>query len=177
MNLRVDFDVTTDPSIDQVLTNLRYSQAASQLPPDVVNQGVTVKKSVTSPLGLFVAVLAEGHVRPALPQQLRVRQHQRPDDARARCRAGADLRRGAVRHARLGAIPTRSAKLDITVNEITNALQAQNTVNPAGQIGGDPVPPRPGVHVHGAGAGPPGEPGGLRERRGARAGRTARWSG
>src|SRR5467141_2526180 len=30
MQLRVDFDVTTDPSVDQVLTNLRYSQAASQ---------------------------------------------------------------------------------------------------------------------------------------------------
>src|SRR5215470_18378022 len=28
--LRVDFDVTTNPSTDQVLTNLRYSQAASQ---------------------------------------------------------------------------------------------------------------------------------------------------
>src|ERR671918_1322283 len=39
MQLRVDFDITTDPSYDQVLTNLRYSQAASQLPPDVVNQG------------------------------------------------------------------------------------------------------------------------------------------
>src|SRR5712664_2637069 len=39
MQLRVDFDLTTDPSTDQVLTNLRYSQAASQLPPDVVNQG------------------------------------------------------------------------------------------------------------------------------------------
>src|SRR3979409_1843475 len=53
MQLRVDFDLTTDPSTDQVLTNLRYSQAASQLPPDVVNQGVTVRKSVTRPLGLF----------------------------------------------------------------------------------------------------------------------------
>src|SRR6266542_3090523 len=83
MQLRVDFDVTTDPSVDQVLTNLRYSQAASQLPPDGVNQDVTVTKSVTSPL----------------------------------------------------------AKLDITVNEIASALQAQNTVNPAGQLGGDPVPP------------------------------------
>src|SRR5439155_19705292 len=32
MQLRVDFDVTTDPSVDQGLTNLRYTQAASQLP-------------------------------------------------------------------------------------------------------------------------------------------------
>ena len=54
MNLRVDFDITTDASTDQVLANMRYSQAQSQLPPEVINQGVTVKKSTTSPLGLFV---------------------------------------------------------------------------------------------------------------------------
>src|SRR5438093_1096013 len=60
MQLRVDFDVTTDPSVDQVLTNLRYTQAASQLPPDVVNQGVTVIKSVTSPLGLFALYSPKG---------------------------------------------------------------------------------------------------------------------
>jgi len=41
-------------NIDQVLVNMRYSQASSQLPQDVVNQGVTVKKSVLSPLALFI---------------------------------------------------------------------------------------------------------------------------
>src|SRR5437016_13522796 len=64
MQLRVDFDVTTDPSVDQVLANLRYSQAASQLPPDVVNQGVSVTKSVTSPLGLFVLYSPKGTYDP-----------------------------------------------------------------------------------------------------------------
>src|SRR5438309_2143693 len=64
MQLRVDFDVTTDPSVDQVLVNLRYSQAASQLPPDVVNQGVTVIKSVTSPLGLFTLYSPKGTYDP-----------------------------------------------------------------------------------------------------------------
>src|SRR5215467_14079771 len=99
MQLRVVFDVTTDPSVDQVLANLRYSQAASQLPPDVVNQGVTVTKSVTAPLGLFAQYAI-----------------------------------------RLWINPDTLAKLDITVNEIASALQAQNTVNPAGQLGGDPIP-------------------------------------
>jgi len=60
MQLRVDFDVTTNPSVDQVLVNLRYSQAVSQLPPDVVNQGVAIIKSVTSPLGLFVLYSPKG---------------------------------------------------------------------------------------------------------------------
>src|SRR5260370_6566993 len=53
MQLRVDFDLTTDPSTDQVLTNLRYSQAASQLPPDVVNQGVTFRNASRAPQGLL----------------------------------------------------------------------------------------------------------------------------
>jgi HAE1 family hydrophobic/amphiphilic exporter-1 len=64
MSLRVDFDVTTDPSTDQVLANMRYSQAASQLPPEVVNQGVTVKKSTTSPLALFTLYSPKGTYDP-----------------------------------------------------------------------------------------------------------------
>src|SRR5262249_19892777 len=37
--------------------------------------------------------------------------------------------------------PDTLAKLEITVSDIVNAIQAQNTVNAAGQIGGNPVPP------------------------------------
>src|SRR5262249_57838549 len=33
MNLRIDFDVTTDPSTDQVLAQMRSAQASAQLPP------------------------------------------------------------------------------------------------------------------------------------------------
>ena len=37
--------------------------------------------------------------------------------------------------------PDRLATLNITVPEVIRAVQAQNAVNPAGQIGGEPVPP------------------------------------
>ena len=37
--------------------------------------------------------------------------------------------------------PDRLAKLNITVPEIVDALQKQNTVNPAGQVAGEPSPP------------------------------------
>ena len=37
--------------------------------------------------------------------------------------------------------PNKLAKLQITVPDIINAVQTQNNVNPAGQIGGEPVPP------------------------------------
>jgi hydrophobic/amphiphilic exporter-1 (mainly G- bacteria), HAE1 family len=49
MRLFVNFDLATDPNIDQVLTQLRYAQAQSQLPADVQNYGVTVQKSLSAP--------------------------------------------------------------------------------------------------------------------------------
>src|SRR6266487_5454044 len=47
---------------------------------------------------------------------------------------------GAGQYAmRLWIKPDQLAKLGITVTDITNAIQAQNKVNPAGQIGGEPA--------------------------------------
>ena len=53
MTLRVDFDINTRPNDDQILAQMRYTQAESQLPQEVRNFGVTIKKSTTSPLALF----------------------------------------------------------------------------------------------------------------------------
>src|SRR4029434_2490402 len=53
MTLTVDFNVTTDPNTDQILAQMRSSQAASQLPSAVNSQGLTVQKSTSSPLMLF----------------------------------------------------------------------------------------------------------------------------
>src|SRR3974377_612205 len=53
LTLTVNFDVKTDPNTDQILTQMRQNQAASQLPADVTNYGVTVQKSTAAPLMLF----------------------------------------------------------------------------------------------------------------------------
>src|SRR5689334_23666322 len=47
--ITVDFDVGTDPNIDQVLTQLRTAQAQSQLPAQVNIAGLTIQKSLSSP--------------------------------------------------------------------------------------------------------------------------------
>src|SRR5258705_2898947 len=48
---------------------------------------------------------------------------------------------GAGQYAmRLWVQPDKLAKLGITVTDIVNAVRAQNTVNPAGQVGGEPAP-------------------------------------
>src|SRR5215831_13425909 len=136
--LRVDFDVTTNASTDQVLTNMRYTQAASQLPPEVVSQGVTVKKSTTSPLALFVLSSPKGTYDP-----LFLSNYANVNDPMTRVPGVGQVNIfGTGQYAvRLWVRPDTLAKLDITTSEIINALQAQNTVNPAGQVGGAPVPP------------------------------------
>ena len=49
---------------------------------------------------------------------------------------------GAGQYAmRIWVKPDQLAKLNITIPEIINAVQAQNNVNPAGKVGGEPVPP------------------------------------
>jgi hydrophobic/amphiphilic exporter-1 (mainly G- bacteria), HAE1 family len=53
MTLTVDFNIATVASTDQILTQMRVSQANSQLPTAVLNQGVTVQKSTAAPLMLI----------------------------------------------------------------------------------------------------------------------------
>ncbi|MEN6621019.1 MAG: efflux RND transporter permease subunit, partial [Smithella sp.] len=53
MRMLVNFDVATDPNIDQMLVQLRTSLAESQLPVDVRNFGISIQKSFSSPLILF----------------------------------------------------------------------------------------------------------------------------
>src|SRR5262244_3581370 len=45
MRLIVDYDVKTDPNTDLILTQMRATQAQSQLPADVNNFGITVQKT------------------------------------------------------------------------------------------------------------------------------------
>src|SRR5260221_7511410 len=64
MRIFVNFDLATDPNIDHVLTQLRYAQAESQLPPEVRNFGVTVQKSLSAPL-MLIALNSPKGTRPA----------------------------------------------------------------------------------------------------------------
>src|SRR5271155_5552480 len=60
LRMIVDFDVATDPNTDLILAQSRETQAASQLPADVTNYGVTVQKSVLAPLMLVALYSPKG---------------------------------------------------------------------------------------------------------------------
>jgi HAE1 family hydrophobic/amphiphilic exporter-1 len=139
MTMIVNFDVKTDPNTDQILTQMRETQAASQLPVEVTNFGVTVQKSVTAPLMLISLYSPKGTYDARF---LANYSYINLNDQFTRVPGiGSVQVFGAGQYAmRLWVKPDQLAKLQITVPEIVSAIQAQNTVNPAGQVGGAPVP-------------------------------------
>src|ERR1700741_2014453 len=139
MRLIVDFDVKTDPNTDLILAQLRQAQAASQLPVEVTNFGVTVQKTLTAPLMLISLYSPSGTYDAKF---LANYAYINLNDQLTRVPGiGSVQVFGAGRYAmRLWVKPDQLAKLSITVPEIVSAIQAQNTVNPAGQVGGAPVP-------------------------------------
>ncbi|MEW6441173.1 MAG: multidrug efflux RND transporter permease subunit [bacterium] len=136
----VNFDVKTDPNIDQVLAQMRKSQADSKLPAEVRDYGVTVKKSTSAPLlvinlssphGTYDATFLANYAYINLNDQL----------TRVPGIASVTVF-GAGQYAmRLWVKPDQLAKLNITVPEIVDAIKKQSTVNPAGQVGAEPSPP------------------------------------
>ena len=140
MTLRVDFDINTRPNDDQILAQMRYTQAESQLPQDVRNFGVTIKKSTTSPLALFSLYSPNGTYDSIF---LANYAYVNINDPMTRVPGiGQVTIFGAGQYAmRFWVRPDQLAKLGITMTEILNAIKAQNTVNPAGQVGMEPVPP------------------------------------
>jgi HAE1 family hydrophobic/amphiphilic exporter-1 len=136
--LFADFDVKTDPNMDLLLTQSRQQLANGQLPPVVNNYGITLKKSTTAPL-MLIALYSPHGSRDAT--YLANYAYINLNDPIARLYGvGQTQVFGAGQYAiRLWVKPDQLAKLGITVTDIVNALQAQNTVNPAGQVGGEPA--------------------------------------
>jgi HAE1 family hydrophobic/amphiphilic exporter-1 len=139
MRLIVDYDVKTDPNTDLILTQIRETQAASQLPADVTNYGVTVQKTVTAPLMLVSLYSPKGtYDAKFLANYAYINL---ADQITRSYGIGSVQIFGAGQYAmRLWVKPDQLAKLAITVPEIVAAIQSQNAVNPAGQVGSEPVP-------------------------------------
>jgi HAE1 family hydrophobic/amphiphilic exporter-1 len=139
MKLTVNFDVKSDPNTDQILSQMRSQQANSQLPTDVTQAGVTVQKSTSAPIllvslfspkGTYDSIFLANYAYINLVDQIT----RQPGVASVTVfGAGQYAMRCWVR-------PDQLAKLGVTVPQIVSAIQTQNTVTPAGQIGGEPVP-------------------------------------
>ena len=139
LKMYVNFDVKTDPNIDQVLTQMRESQAEAKLPADVRNYGVTVKKSTAAPLMVVDLISPQGTYDATF---LANYAYINLNDQMTRVAGIASVSVfGAGQYAmRFWVRPDQLAKLNITIPEIVDAIQKQNTVNPSGQVGAEPAP-------------------------------------
>jgi HAE1 family hydrophobic/amphiphilic exporter-1 len=138
--LTVTFDIDTNVDTDQVNVQNRVAQAQPNLPPDVNQFGLAMRKSTGLPMmaislvspkrtyeSLFLANYANINII----------------DALYRVRGVGEVRMfGASDYAmRIWVNPDLLARLGLTVPDLVRAVQQQSTVNPSGRIGAEPAPP------------------------------------
>ncbi|HVZ35040.1 MAG TPA: multidrug efflux RND transporter permease subunit, partial [Polyangiaceae bacterium] len=139
MQLTVTFGIDTKPNIDQVNVQNRMAQAQPNLPTEVNQFGLTMRKITGLPL-MLVSLLSPNQSYDAL--FLANYANINLVDALYRVPGVGEVRVfGAGDYAmRIWVKPDRLASLGLTVPDLARALQQQNTVNPSGQIGGRPGP-------------------------------------
>src|SRR5499427_4631294 len=139
MALTVTFGVDTDPNIDQVNVQNRVAQAQPNLPADVNQFGLNMRKSTGIPtLAFAVYSPQQTHDSLFLANYANIN----INDALYRVPGVGEVRLfGASDYAmRIWVKPDLLAKLSMTVPDIVKAVQQQSTVNPAGQVGAEPAP-------------------------------------
>ncbi len=138
--LSVTFDVGTDPNTAQVNVQNRVAQAQPNLPTDVSQYGVSIRKSTGIPMlvisiysprqtfdSLFLANYANININDVL--------YRTPGVGEVRLFGASDYAM------RIWVKPDALAKLGLAVPDLANAVRQQSSVNPAGQVGAEPAPP------------------------------------
>lgn len=144
MQLVVTFGVDTDPNTDQVNVQNRLSQAAANLPPEVSQYGMTFRKQMGLPL-LGIALYSPHKTHDSL-FMANYANINLIDPISRIPGVGQVLIFGAGDYSmRIWVRPDLMAKLGLTVPDLARAIQAQSSVNPAGQLGGPPAPPGTGM--------------------------------
>ena len=139
MTLSVLFDIDTVPNLDQVNVQNRMAQAQPNLPPEVAQFGLSMRKrtglpmlivSLSSPRkthnSLFLANYANINILDAI--------YRVPGVGEARIFGAGDYAM------RIWVNPEALARLGLTVPDLRAAIQQQSTVNPSGQVGANPAP-------------------------------------
>src|SRR6266496_2999344 len=139
MALTVTFNVDTNPNVDQVNVQNRMAQAQPNLPSDVNQFGLTLRKSTGLPMlvislfspnktydSLFLANYANININDAL--------YRVPGVGEVRLFGASDYAM------RIWVKPDLLAKLGLSVPDLARAVQQQSTVNPSGQVGAEPGP-------------------------------------
>jgi hydrophobe/amphiphile efflux-1 (HAE1) family protein len=136
--LDVTFALDRNADIAAVQVQNRTSQANAQLPSDVLNAGVTTKKSTPdtlmyvvlySPEGTFDDLFLTNYANVYVVEALK------------RTKGVGNVQiYGSEFGMRIWLKPDRMAALGLTTNDLYNAIREQNVQAPAGQVGQHPAP-------------------------------------
>ena len=139
MNLTVSFEVGSDLDMSNVLVQNRVSEAQASIPEEVKRLGITVKKKLSFPLLLVSIYSPDGTFdQNFLSNYITINILDRI--ARIRGVGQAEVLGGSEYAMRVWVKPDQLAKLNLTVPDITRAIQEQNVIAPAGSVGGPPAP-------------------------------------
>ena len=140
MTIQVAFDVATSIDVDQVQVQNRLAQAQANLPTAVNSYGLTTIQTAGFPL-LVYTFTSPGRTwdQRFLSNYIAIN----VQDELARVPGIGQVRIfGSSNYAmRVWVTPDTLANMGLTVTDLVNAISAQNVVNPAGTIGGEPAPP------------------------------------
>jgi HAE1 family hydrophobic/amphiphilic exporter-1 len=138
LTIEVTFDVGTNLDNANMLTQNKEKQAEPFLPPSVKQQGVTIKKSLSFPMLLFTIVSKNPKYDAKF---LNNYASINIVDALARIRGVGDVTLfGSDYSMRIWLNASQMGKLEVTVDEVKNALNAQNMISPGGKFGAEPAP-------------------------------------
>ena len=139
MTIKLTFEIGTNVDIAQVQTQNREKLAEPQLPPEVVRQGVSIKKQ--SPDLLAVLTLESTDPRHDTLFLANYAILQIVDNLKRLPGVGDALVFGAQNYSmRLVLDPVRMAQLNLMPGDIANVVREQNRDFPAGMIGREPAP-------------------------------------
>jgi multidrug efflux pump len=139
MTLRLTFEISTNIDIAQVQAQNREKLAEPQLPPEVIRQGVSVKKLSTDLLTVLVLQSADPKYDAFfLANYATVRLI---DDIRRLPGVGDAYIFGQQNYSmRVVLDSVRMAQLSLTPSDIVNVVREQNRDFPAGLVGREPTP-------------------------------------
>src|SRR5499426_2852610 len=140
LTLKVSFEVGSNLDMNNVLTQNRVSQGMPQMPQSVKNYGVSVKKALAFPL-LVISIKSPNGTYDSSFLSNYTTININDNIARISGVGQINLFGGSDYAMRVWLRPDRIAKLGITVPDIINAINQQNQLSPAGQIGGPPAAP------------------------------------
>jgi len=138
-SLTVTFEIGTDKNIDQIEVQNRVAIAQPQLPPDVIRNGITVRKATSDFLEVITLISPERRYDTVFLSNYALLNLY---DALGRVKGVGQVRIFGARDysMRIWLDPERMGRLGVTATDISNIVREQNVVAPAGAVGLPPVP-------------------------------------